>query len=259
LEIVRHHQHQVYDVRGTTMTDWRRRVIGRALVLRDITERVHAEDRVKASLQEKEVLLREIHHRVKNNLQVISSLLNLQATVVQDASLMAQYQDSQNRIRSMALIHEQLYRSDNLAEIDLGVYLRELTASLAQTYHRQAEGIAFQVEADSVLLDIDTAVPCGLLVNELVSNALKHAFPDGRKGTVTVELRCEAGSQVRLVIHDDGVGLPPGLDLRQTTSLGLQLVNSLVRQIAAGLEISTGAGTRFEIKFIKMNATQRTA
>jgi PAS domain S-box-containing protein len=218
------------------------------IAVRDISARKRIEAQLRASLDEKEVLLKEIHHRVKNNLQVISSLLNLQAASVQDANLLAHYQDSQNRIRSMALIHEQLYRSDDLARIDFGRYLDALTATLGQTYRRQPEGVTLQVEADTVLLDVDAAIPCGLLVNELVSNALKHAFPDGRKGTVEVQLRREVPGQLRLMVRDDGVGFPAGVDYRSTMSLGLQLVNSLARQLGATVEMHSGPGTTFELR-----------
>jgi len=228
-------------------------------VARDITERVQAENRLRASLQEKEVLLKEIHHRVKNNLQIISSLLNLQAVHLQDPSLQAQYQDSQDRIRSMALIHERLYRSDDLAQIDFGSYLRDLTGSLAQTYQSQRQGITLNVSTDTVFLDIDTAMPCGLLVNELVSNALKHAFPSGRNGTVSVELHNHAASsnQLRLVVRDDGIGFPADLEYPKTTTLGLQLVSSLVRQLGGTVVLDRQPGTAFDISFVAIGAARK--
>jgi PAS domain S-box-containing protein len=224
------------------------KVIGVVNLARDITERIQTEKRVKASLQEKEVLLKEIHHRVKNNLQIITSLLNLQSTKLQDPYLLAQFQDSANRIRSMALVHERMYRSDDLAHIDFGAYLGELSRALVRAYERFDQHIAIQVDADQVALDIDTAIPCGLLVNELVSNALKHAFPDGREGLISVEMRCVADHEVRLIVRDNGVGLPPGLNYRNTESLGLQLINSLAHQLNGSVELLDGPGTAFAVK-----------
>ncbi len=216
----------------------------------NITERKRAEAQVRASLHEKEILLKEIHHRVKNNLQIISSLLSLQSGSIDDPRVMDQFQDSQNRVRSMALIHERLYRSDNLAQIEFGTYLRELTASLVQTYRRPFGQTTLAVEADPVMLDIDTAIPCGLIVNELVSNALKHAFPNGRSGQIGVNIRHEENEQqVWLVVCDDGVGMPEDIDYRKTRSLGLQLVHSLTRQLGGTFELCEGSGTRFEIRF----------
>ncbi len=216
----------------------------------DITELKQAEDLIRASLREKEILLKEIHHRVKNNLQIISSLLNLQSNSISDPLTLAQFQDSQNRVRSMALIHERLYRSDDLAQIDFGPYLRDLVNSLVQTYRRQIQSITLKIEADVVLLDIDTAIPCGLIVNELVSNALKHGFPDGRTGEIGVEIRQESTQgQYRLLVRDDGVGMAEDVDYRNTPSLGLQLVNSLCKQIGGNIDLCQEGGTQFVIRF----------
>jgi two-component sensor histidine kinase len=218
------------------------------VVLRDITERVQAERQVEASLKEKEVLLQEIHHRVKNNLQIISSLLNLQAQQIEDQGIVDAFRDSQNRIRSMALIHEQLYGSHDLAEIDFGAYIRDLAIDLFRSYQVDARRIRLDVETDRVRLGIDRAVPCGLIVNELVSNALKHAFPNGRQGGIQVDLRAE-GQQMTILVRDDGIGLPEGLDYQNTPSLGLQLVNSLVSQVDGEITLEPVQGTGFRVKF----------
>jgi two-component sensor histidine kinase len=234
-----------------------------AMLQAEIVERKKAEEQIhnvlrektallsekEAALQEKEILLKEIHHRVKNNLQIIASLLSLQSAKFENAELLAQYQDSQNRIRSMALIHERLYRSSDLAHIDFGNYLRELTGSLTQSFRQKTHGITLQLQADPILLDIDAAIPCGLLVNELVSNAFKHAFPGRRQGIVSVELRCGPAGQLRLAVQDDGVGFPAGLDFQHTESLGLQLVNSLTRQLDGVIELQRDPGTAFIITF----------
>jgi len=239
-----------YDISSSDLNDWQGRYVSRVMVLRDVTERVSAEERLRKSLAEKEILLKEVHYRVKNNLQIISSLLNLQAGSTDDPFTLSQLQDSQARIRSMALIHERLYRSDDLTRIELGSYLRDLTASLMRTYRGQAQSITLQVEAGPVLLDLDTAIPCGLIVNELVSNALTHAFPSGRSGQVGVEFRNdrEAGLY-RLSVWDDGIGLPASVDIHTASTLGLRLVAVLTQQMNGRLDLSRKEKTTFEITF----------
>ena len=218
-------------------------------VLVDITARKQVEEQLKTSLHEKEILLKEIHHRVKNNMQVISSLLNLQSGYISNAQALEIFQDSQNRVRSMALIHEKLYRSKNLAEIDLGEYINDLAIHLFRSYKAESKGIALKVRAEDVYLGIDAAVPCGLIINELISNALKHAFPLGHQGEILVELQKDQQQQISLCISDNGIGFPAGLDFRNTGSLGLQLVNTLVRQLDGTIELQNGSGTTFKINF----------
>jgi two-component sensor histidine kinase len=215
----------------------------------ELAERRRAEEQVKASLQEKEVLLKEIHHRVKNNLQVVSSLLNLQSEQIQDPWITEAFRDSQNRVRSMALIHERLYQSENLAVIDFSDYVRNLAEHLLRSYGVGAENVALDVEADVVFLDIDTAAPCGLLLNELVSNALKHGFPDGRKGLVQVGLYADQDSHLTLTVSDDGIGFPKDADMQSATSLGLQLVHTLVQQLDGRIEIHSRNGTTINVTF----------
>jgi PAS domain S-box-containing protein len=257
---VEHQQHQLINRNGvrriaeisgnTVFRDGQ--IIGVICVARDITERKKAEDLVKASLLEKEILLKEIHHRVKNNLQIICSLLNLQSNTIDDPQSLAQFQDSQNRIRSMALIHERLYRSNDLGSIDFGAYLSDLAGSLIQAYRRQAQNTRLEVDADPVMLDIDTAIPCGLIVNELVSNALKHAFPDGRSGTIAIELRDAVDSgPYRLIVQDDGIGIAADRIDQFTSSLGLQLVHSLTNQLDGSVDLQCSSGTRLEIQFAR--------
>ena len=226
---------------------------------REIAERARAEQRIQASLEEKEVLLQEIHHRVKNNLQIISSLLSLQSGLVDDQQALEIFQDSQHRVRSMALIHEKLYRSQNLARIDFADYIRDLTRYLFASYVTIDQDVNLNVQADDVHLGIDTAVPCGLILNELVSNALKHAFPaqgngrDGREtpptGEIRVELCWEKENTLMMIVADNGVGLPGDLDVRYSTSLGLQLVTTLVDQLDGTLELDDRGGTLFKITF----------
>jgi PAS domain S-box-containing protein len=217
-------------------------------VIRDITDHKRAEEQIKASLKEKEILLREIHHRVKNNLQIISSLLNLQVEHIPDDQYREMFEDSQNRIRSMALIHETLFQSENLAHIDIDEYITNLVYELIQTY-RAEDRIAVTADVGDVSLDIDAAVSCGLIINELVSNALKHAFPDGREGKIKIVLRSRNGV-VELTVSDNGVGIPGDMDVRTTESLGLDLVMTLAeKQLNGEITLDTREGTTFCITF----------
>lgn len=216
---------------------------------RDISEQVSTEAQIKASLQEKEVLLREIHHRVKNNMQVISSLLALQAGYTEDVDANQMFRESQNRIRSMALVHELLYQSKDLAKIDFVEYVHKLTRHLLHSYLTDSKRIKLDIISGPVFLEIDMAIPCGLIINELISNSLKHAFPDNRQGTLRVELRTEGNGLHTIIVRDDGVGLPKGLNVHQTETLGLQLVTSLAGQLNATIGLHSFHGTTFEIRF----------
>jgi PAS domain S-box-containing protein len=226
--------------------------------VRDITERKKAEDRLQESLREKEVLLREIHHRVKNNMQVISSLLNLQSRRIQDAAVLEMFRESQRRIRSMALIHERLYQSSDLSRIEFSEYLRNLATHLFHSYQVDTSRVQLKIEAEEVALNINTAIPCGLIVNELISNALKHGFPEGRAGRLDIDLRRVEGDGYTLRVADDGVGFPAGLDFRKTESLGMQIVNTLASQIDASIDLDREKGTRFTIRFQEIEYKQRT-
>jgi PAS domain S-box-containing protein len=226
--------------------------------IRDITERKAAEDRLQASLSEKEVLLREVHHRVKNNMQVISSLLNLQSRRIQDPDVLEMFRESQRRIRSMALIHERLYQSSDLARIEFSQYLRNLATHLFHSYQVSSDRVRLRLDTEEVFLNINTAIPCGLIVNELVSNALKHGFPEGRRGEVAVELHRVAGDGYVIRVSDDGLGFPPELDYRRTETLGMQIINTLVNQLDAEIELVRDKGTEFVISFQEVRDRQRT-
>jgi two-component sensor histidine kinase/DNA-binding response OmpR family regulator len=221
----------------------------------EIEERLRAEEQIKASLKEKEVLLKEIHHRVKNNLQVVSSMLNLQLDRTNDRTMREIFQDSRHRIRSMALIHEKLYRSNNLARVDLADYVRDLAAYLFRSYGGSAATITPIIEVEQVFLGIDAAVPCGLILNELISNTLKHAFPphwegtNGQGGEIRIKLRTGEDHQVTLIVSDDGIGFPPNLVVLNTDSLGLKLVTVLVDQLDGTLKVHSENGAQFEITF----------
>jgi two-component sensor histidine kinase len=219
---------------------------------KEIDTRTQTEFHLREALGEKEVLLKEIHHRVKNNLQIISSLLNLQSTHITDQKTREALRESQHRVRSMALIHEKLYQSTDLAQIDFASYLKDLVNSLAQSYRHGSSQVLINTVAQNIHLDLDNAIPCGLIVNELVSNSLKHAFPENNAGHIEVVFEEPAGDEYTLVIRDDGVGLPAGLDPTQSTSLGLKLVASLVQQLNGTLVMDNTNGASFEIIFKKV-------
>jgi two-component sensor histidine kinase len=198
-------------------------------------------------VRDKEILLKEIHHRVKNNLQIMSSLLNLQADSTKDPRLRELLNESKNRIRSMALVHERLYQSSDMAYINYDEYLRKLLSHLARSYDR--DDIRFVIDTGNVLLNINAAITCGLIVNEIVSNALKHAFPGKREGTIRIRLKLQENMDATLVIHDDGVGIPPEIELKSPPTLGLQLIAELIEQIEGTLELVRNRGTKFTIRF----------
>jgi two-component sensor histidine kinase/response regulator of citrate/malate metabolism len=214
----------------------------------EIAERRAAEDALYSSLREKEVLLKEIHHRVKNNLQIVSSLLSLQAAKTSDHQLAGLLSESQNRVRTMALMHEKLYRSKDLAKVDFAGYLKDLTTFLLQSEHNQARNVDMRISGRDVSLSVDVAIPCALMVNELVSNSLKHAFAGRSQGQVDINLEVE-DQDMDITVSDNGQGMPPGFDLEKTESLGLQLVLNLAHQLSGRVSLETGPGTAFHISF----------
>lgn len=215
----------------------------------EITDRRRAEDQIKASLKEKEVLLQEVHHRVKNNLQIIVSLFNLQSGYIKDKHSLDVLKESRNRIKSMALVHERLYRSKDLARVEFAEYIRGLTTDLFRSYGVDSELIKLIINVNNVYLNISTAIPCGLIINELVSNSLRHAFSSGQEGEIRLDLRSDGDNKLTLMVSDNGVGLPKDLDFRNTESLGLQLVVTLVDQLDGSIELDRSAGTAFKIEF----------
>jgi PAS domain S-box-containing protein len=221
-------------------------VAGVSAIARDITASKEADRKLKASLREKEALIKEVHHRVKNNLQVISSLLNLEAGRITEGAAAAAFRASQSRVRSIALFHESVYRSPDLTQVDMGRYLEDLLQALRSTYGSLGGGVTADFAAEGVVLGADLAIPLGLLANELVTNAYKHAFPGGR-GRIDVSLH-QRGDEVTLVVSDDGVGLPADIDITKTESVGLSLVCSLAEQIGAIVEVTRGdGGARFSV------------
>jgi PAS domain S-box-containing protein len=226
--------------------------IGYAKVMRDVTEREEAREKLEASVREKTVLLREIHHRVKNNLQVVVSLISLQASHVTDASVLGMFEETQNRVRAIASIHETLYSTDDLATIHFGMYLGQLVDQVAAFYGVRGR-VELSVDAADMALDIEQAIPLALIGNELLCNAFKHAFPDDRQGRVSVGLRYSgpaAGARIaEFEVSDDGRGLPDAVDFRTAQSMGFHLVHILTRQLKASAEIVRGQGTSFRVQF----------
>ncbi|MEJ2190014.1 MAG: histidine kinase dimerization/phosphoacceptor domain -containing protein [Acidobacteriota bacterium] len=225
------------------------RVVGGVIVARDITESKRSEERLKASLREKEMLLKEVHHRVKNNLQVIASMLNLQAGSVYEDPVRVALRDSQNRIRTLALIHEKLYGARDVAEIPIKEYIQDLTSSLFRSLTPQSATVSLDLDVADVLLDIDAAIPVALILNELVSNSLEHAFPQGGDGAMSITFKPISASRYKMVVADNGEGFPEGLDFRNSDSLGLQLVCLLSKQLGGNIELDRRAGTQFTIEF----------
>jgi PAS domain S-box-containing protein len=215
----------------------------------DLTWRKQAEARIRESLREKEVLLQEIHHRVKNNLQVISSLLDLQSQHIEDRATLEVFRESCNRVKSMALVHEKLYESRDCAKIKFAEYVESLTSYLFQAYAGSAENITLELDIDEVTLNINTAIPCGLIISELISNALKYAFPNNRAGGIHVALHSPSDDNFILVVKDTGIGFPINFNLKCVKSLGLQLVNILTNQLEGSLELDRSVGTEFRIRF----------
>ncbi len=213
----------------------------------DITERKNANDKLKSAINEKETLLKEVYHRVKNNLQVVSSLINLQARNVKNNETADLLKQSADRIKSMALLHEKLYQSKDLSRINFNEYIQSLVDHLLYGYGAPGK-INVGLNIDDIYLNVDTAIPCGLIINELLSNALKHAFPDGRQGEITISFT-QDGDDCILVITDNGIGFPSGQDFKKNGSLGLQLVDTLTNQLMGQITYDSSIGSTFNIRF----------
>lgn len=223
----------------------------------DITERKNTEEKIKSSLKEKEVLLKEIHHRVKNNLQVISSLFYFQAKQVKNQHTRDIFTQSQNRIKTMALIHEKFYQSHDLRKIEVGEYIESLAKYILNSLTPEGNKIQVDVNVSDVLLNVDTASPCGLIINELISNSIKHAFPDEKYGKVSIYIGLVRKNKYKLIFRDNGVGLPENINFRDTDTLGLKLINTLVKQLDGTIELIVNNGTEFKISFSELNYEHR--
>lgn len=234
---------------NTVLTDDKGNLTGTLSSGEDITERKKAEERLKASLEEKEVMLREIHHRVKNNMQIIISLLRLQSRQLKNEGRKEIFKASLDRITSMSLIHENLYKSKDLARIDFSSYIRRLTTHVFSIYAPATARISLAIEMGKIFLDINKAIPCGLIINELVTNSIKHAFPGEREGEIIIKMNTDKKGIFKLTVSDNGIGFPAQLDFHEASTLGLQLVRDLVHQIDGKIRIDRSGGTKFEIKF----------
>ena len=241
---------------GAAITDAAGNKRGAVVVMRDLTERREAEEDLRRSLREKEVMLKEIHHRVKNNLQVISSILDLQLDTVTDPLMQLTLKESINRVRSMAMIHEGLYQGTTLSRIDFANYTERLANVLLVSYSPRSH-VNLIVDAQAVELNIESAVPCGLILNELISNALKHAFKGDKPGRMLVTVGPTGAGSVRLTVHDSGPGMPPGFDLKKQSTLGLQLVQALTHQIKGTMVVTNDNGALFSLEFKELNYKER--
>ena len=232
------------------------KIIGLRGILVDITELKDAENKIKASLKDKEVLIKEVHHRVKNNMQIISSLLNLQIDYLNDEDAVNILKESQNRVKSMAMIHEKLYLSKNLTKINFVDYIQSLVSNLFYSYNIKEDHIKPILKIENVNLNIDTAIPCGLIITELISNCLKYAFPNQMKGEIIIILK-SVEDKFELVISDNGIGLPVNVNLNNIKTLGILLVKSLTEQIDGKISIKKNCGTQFKIIFKEMKYKKR--
>jgi two-component sensor histidine kinase len=215
----------------------------------DMTDRRTTEEQLKRNLVEKEVLLREVHHRVKNNLNIISSLLNLQSSMIRSpADAMSAFENSRDRIMAMSLVHEKLYQSSNYAQVNMQEYVGTLVSQLTVAYG-QGRPVRLVFDAAGVFLDVNTSIPCGLIMNELITNAFKYAFPDNREGAISITMHKSASRAVELDISDDGVGMPADVAVERADSLGLTLVRMLVEQLDGSILVTSEHGTSFHIQF----------
>ena len=204
-------------------------------------------------------MLKEIHHRVKNNLLVVASLLDLQANYIEDENILKMFKNSENRIYSMALIHEQLYKFHDLKRLNLAIYIADLVDKLSSSHETNEKEISFMVDTDDVVINIETAHPCGLIINELIVNSLEHAFPEKNhsQGMIGLALKQDANGLISLSVKDNGIGLPIGFDPEESESLGLQLVYTLVEQLDGELKLDSSDGTNFQITFRELQYEAR--
>jgi two-component sensor histidine kinase len=202
-----------------------------------------------ATLKEREVLLQEVHHRVKNNLQLISSLINMQSRTLPDRASRNALAQCQTRIQAMALVHEKFYQSKDYSRVPFSDYARSLAGNVLLAMGASAENIVLDIAVEGIVLAVDRAIPCGMILNELVTNAMKHGFGDGRRGTISLRLERLDGGWIRLAVGDDGIGIPPGTDIRSSGSLGMQLIFMLAEQLDGRIEWRTDGGTLFELTF----------
>lgn len=242
------------ELRAYTLTDASDRAVGLWAFVRDVTERKAAEKQIKTALREKEVLLREIHHRVKNNLAVVVGILNLQSRFTSDEYHRRVFQECENRVRSMAMAHEVLYQSDTLADVPIAEYVDRLVDSLLEWAEYLGRGISLEKDIENVTFDIATAAPIGFILTELISNCLKHAFPDGREGRIRISLKSVGKNEFEITVNDNGVGIPGHIDISNSRTVGLELVDTFVEQLGGRIRINRRRGTQVRIRFSEKRA-----
>jgi two-component sensor histidine kinase len=238
-----------FDIKIDPLHDSHSRISGHIISLRDITKQKQTEEKIKTALKEKEILLNEVHHRVKNNMQIISSLLRLQSSQIKNEELKAVFSTSQNRIRTMALIHEILYMEQDFSRLSFGGYIKKLISYLFRAYNVNPNRIQLKTKLADDSLYLEKAIPCGLIINELVTNCILHACPEEGKGTISVSFKEKNGDNLELIVRDNGKGLPKSVNFKDTETLGLQLVNDLVKQIYGTIDLEKGKGTAVRIEF----------
>jgi two-component sensor histidine kinase len=241
---------------NTPLLDKDGKVHGVASLVDDITQVVEQENKIKEALTEKELLLKEIHHRVKNNLQIVTSLLNMQSDLVKDDVIKGYFKISADRVRAMALIHQQLYGSVNISQINFEFYLKDLVSHLFKLYCTKPDKIKIIINTPGITMDIDNAVPCGLLVNEIITNSFKHAFPGERKGEIKIDMKM-SGEEYILKINDNGVGTPDIIDINEKKGLGNELIKMLSEQLDANMEIKRDNGTEYIFTFKALTYKKR--
>jgi len=241
----------------TPLYDDEGKVMGSVHVARDITERKIMEEQLEKALEDKDILMKEIHHRVKNNLMIMASLLNMQSRYIEDEVARDIFKDSQSRAKTMALIHEKLYQSKELKKLDVQDYMESLARDIYQVYIKDPHRIQLKIEVESHMMDINTVMPLGLILNELLTNTFKYAFPKDSEGIVEVKFSKKENSTFLLEVIDDGVGLPSDFNKKRTDSLGMRLIHSLTEQIKGVIEIRSNQGTQISVKFQELKYPKR--
>jgi PAS domain S-box-containing protein len=239
----------------TTLLNKQGDKMGYLAVIYDITERTTKDAIIKKDLLEKEILLREIHHRVKNNMQIISSLLNLQTQSLTDEKSIRSLEDSQARIRAMSLVHEKLYAAADIKQVDFEAYIRDLISVIVKLYRKNTDNIEVDIKIEDFPIEPDTVIILGLIINEFLSNSFKYAFPDGQRGKIFISLKNE-NPEIKLIFSDNGIGIPEEIDFRNTNSLGLQIVNALASQLKGEIKLNRNSGTEFILSFEDKPAKQ---
>jgi PAS domain S-box-containing protein len=248
---------RILSSKGEVITDSNGNPLRIVATEQDITEQKIAEDKIKSSLKEKEMLLQEIHHRVKNNLQVISSLLRLQSRYIKDQEAIDIFKETQNRVRSIAILHEKLYQSDDLAKIQFDEYVKILAEDLLYFYELDEGNIDMFIEVEDVSLNIETAIPCGLLIDEMVANSLKYAFPNEIKGEIKIELHSDDKERFHLMVSDNGVGIPSHIDPDKAETFGMQLIKYLTKQLKGTIKLEKNNGTQYNLIFNELKYKDR--